>query len=270
MTFASSSAPVTDKADPLGGIRLLETLPAERRRRLAQQCCWRRYAAGEHVIDREDDNRDMLCIVEGRVRVVDPSVNGRQVVLAEIAAGGHVGELAAIDGRPRSADVVAASACLIAALPSATFRRLLLEEPRFCHALLEEMAQVIRLADLRITELCTMGAVERLCRELLRLGGPSGKDDGLEIDPVPTQEAFAAVIGTTRENVGRILAQLAHAGVIRRKGRTLQLLRPDELGQLARLGSQRGSPDQPRTNQPRTNGKPWPHPGRAESPRREL
>lgn len=215
-------------------VRLLAGLPAEVLDDLRQRCRWRRHAAGARIIERATPGRDVLFIVEGRVRVGHVTDDGREITYAEIDAGGTVGELAAIDGGPRSAEVVAATDCRTAALPAEAFRSLLLRHPETALRLLEAYARIIRLADLRITELSTTGVAARLARELLRRAGRDAAGE-LAIDPLPTQEQLASITGTTRETIGRVMIQLTRTSLIRRRGRRLVLLDLDGIRHLADL-----------------------------------
>lgn len=222
-------------ADPLAGIALLRGLDPAARRALARRCSWRRLERGTLAIARGEPGDAVLFLLEGRLSVIESGLTGREVAYGEIRPGGHVGELAAIDGGPRSADVVAATACRVASLPAAAFRALLIEQPQLALALLGHVAGMVREADRRITELGTMSAMARLCRELLRQARRRAGDGPPVVQPLPTQEALARTTGTARETVGRSLAQLAHAGLVRRQGRTLVLLDAPELARLAGL-----------------------------------
>ncbi|MCC7047716.1 MAG: cyclic nucleotide-binding domain-containing protein, partial [Alphaproteobacteria bacterium] len=91
----------------LGGIPLFAEMKPEQRATLEQQCVFRRYIAGEQIIDRQSDSRDMFCVVRGTARIVIYSASGREVSFDDIDAGGYFGELACLDSQPRSASVVA-------------------------------------------------------------------------------------------------------------------------------------------------------------------
>lgn len=211
--------PTAHVAD-LDGIRLLASLAPAERRALAMRCSWRRYAAGERILSRDSDCRDVLFIVAGRVRVVNYAASGREIAFAVVEAGGQVGELAAIDGEPRSASVEALDDCHIAALGSAPFNDLLLAHADLGVALVKKLAGIIRRTDERIAELSVLGAVQRVYRELLRLARPQA-GGGAVISPLPTQESMAGLVGSTRETVARALGQLTKAGIACRRGREL-------------------------------------------------
>lgn len=220
----------------LDGVQILACMTPAERETVAKRCAWRRYAPGETIISRGDESSDVLLFVAGRARVIDLTPSGREVVYAEIEAGSHVGELAAIDGGERTADVVALEDSTVAALPAETLHELILRFPPIGLALLKDLVRVVRLADLRITELSTMGAVHRICRELLRRSAHCAAVGGPAVDPIPTQETLAGLTGTTRETVGRVQVQLTHAKLVRRRGRTLALLDIPRLRVLAGLG----------------------------------
>ena len=216
----------------LDGIRLLTPLSPAHRSALAARCAWRRFKPGEVVLSREADDRDVLCLVSGRVRVVNYAASGREIAYAMVEPGAHVGELAALDGGPRSASVEAIDACLIAFLPSGPFHELLLAHPQLAVGMLKNLARIIRQTDERITELSVLSAMQRIYREIHRLARPL-PGGGVGISPLPTQEQLAAVVGTTRETVARALGQLARDGIVLRRGRELLIRQPALLEELS-------------------------------------
>lgn len=121
---ADAAAPLLP-GDPLSAIDLLVGLDAVERALVARKCRFRRVEAGMRVIDDDTgkwaDDRDVLFVIEGRARVVDETPDGRTVTYAEIAAGGQVGELGALDGGPRTAAVLAVTDSLVARLDAHHF-----------------------------------------------------------------------------------------------------------------------------------------------------
>ncbi len=229
-----SRAQADHAADPLANVTVLAGLTPAERARIAGHCRLARFAAGDYVIGEHRTGQEVVFVLEGRVRVVGRTPSGRLVTFAEIDAGGHVGELAALDGGPRTADVEAIEPCRVAIMPPAAFQQMLETYPTIALAFLRNLARVIRDADLRISELSTLGAGERLARELLRRAQPApGDSERLIVDPLPTQEQLASVTGATRETVARLLGQLQQAGLTKRSGSRLTILDVDQLTQLA-------------------------------------
>lgn len=208
----------------LDNIELLTSLPTAERSALATQCVWRKFASGEQILDRSSDSRDMYFVAEGSVNIVNYGVSGREVTYATIETGQYFGELSAIDGRARSASVVASSRCLLAALDPASFQSLLMRNPEIMMAVLKRLVRIIRINDDRILDLSTLGAVQRVCQELLRMAEPDPvTPKSWLIYPMPTQSVIASRVSTTRETVARVLGHLAQEGMVAKKGKTLYL-----------------------------------------------
>jgi CRP/FNR family cyclic AMP-dependent transcriptional regulator len=209
----------------LEGIELLQELTPHERERVALRCSWRRPASGERIIVAGAESREVLFVIAGRLRVVHHALSGREVAYAHIPAGGHVGELGVLDGKPRSASVEAEGNCLLAVLPAAAFLELLDSRPEVARRLMADLAGTIRACNQKAVELGLIGAVQRVHRELLRHARP-GSDGGAIVKPLPTQAELAAEAGTTRETVARVLGQLAKSGVAVRCGRQLLIRDP--------------------------------------------
>ena len=209
----------------LRGIALLEGLAPERLAAIARECAWRHCEAGQHIISRDAGDRDMYLIVSGRARVTTYSAAGRQVTFRDFGAGEHFGELAAIDGMPRLADVVALESALLASLPRAAFGRLLRDEPAVAERLLRDLAALVRQLSERVIDLSTLGVQQRLYAEVLRLAREAGvRGNRARIEPAPKHAELASQVSTYREQVTRELSALAKAGVLGKDGRALVVL----------------------------------------------
>lgn len=223
-----------DAQSRLDGVQLLADLPAETLRNLEKRCRWRRYKSEEQILDKDSDDRDVYFVVAGSVQVVNFSMTGREIALARVGAGGFFGELSAIDGQPRSASVVAIDNCLLASLSPRLFIDLLRDSPDLALVVMNKLAAIVRSCDERIMDLSTLGAVQRVYVELLRLAEETGPENGeWAIRNVPTHKVIASRASTTRETVARSMSQLASGGIIDRKGSTLYIRGRDRLEKLA-------------------------------------
>ncbi|PKU23175.1 Crp/Fnr family transcriptional regulator [Telmatospirillum siberiense] len=205
------------------GTPLLAPLSQEERDQLVRQCRFRRFAAGEHIIDGQSDSRDVFFVIEGTVRVVNYSLSGREVALDDIQAGGFFGELAALDGGPRSAFVMAqGGAAVSAAMPFEVFLELLAKKPVLGLEIMKRLARMVRQATERIMDLSTLGANNRVHAELLRQAWSSPNDGrAATITPIPLHADIASRVSTTRETVARVLNDLARSGILERKKNSL-------------------------------------------------
>jgi CRP-like cAMP-binding protein len=214
-----------DQARTLAGIHFFEDLDAAARQPIEAQCRWRQVRAGQRIIDFGSDSRDIFFVLHGAVSVVNFSVSGREVAFATVEAGDCFGELAAIDGRPRSASVVAIKDSLIATMPAGAFLKILHEQVEVTFKVLEKLSHMVRAGDVRIMELSTLAATQRVYAEVLRMAVPDAAVPGLwVVRPLPPLREIASRVSTTRETTARALSQLSAIDLLRRKGRNLYLM----------------------------------------------
>ena len=208
----------------LDGVTALSHLPAETRRQIENACQWRNYPPGKTLLERGETNQSVFFVVFGKVRILNYSTSGRAVMFATLEAGGYFGELAAIDGEPRSATAIAETPCRAALLPAPHFGNLIRTYPDFAFDLVKRLAAVIRASDSQIMDLSSLGASQRVCVELLRLAeaDPITPDSWI-VYPLPTQANLAGRVGTSRETVAREFSRLSREGIVERKSRTLYI-----------------------------------------------
>jgi CRP-like cAMP-binding protein len=217
----------------LDKVELLAGLTGKERERLTTSCRWRWRAPRQQVLDRGSDTHEICFIVSGAVRVVNYSASGREVSFADIAAGGTVGEMAAIDGEPRSASVFSLEPTLIASLGAGPFKQMVATHPEVAFKIMRNLARMVRGADQRIMDLSTLGAQNRVHGELLRLAHENMREDGVVlIEPAPVHADIAARVSTTRETVARVMGDLARDEIVNRHGGALAILDPGRLAAL--------------------------------------
>ena len=206
----------------LRSIELLQGFAPEKLEALARQCVWRNYEAGKRIISRNAADRDVYFLVAGRVRITTYSLGGRQVTFRDIGAGEILGEVAALDERPRSADVIALEPSLVASLAGAAFRKLLAEEPQLGSRVMQRLACLVRSLSERVIDLSTLGVQNRIHAELLRLAREAGVTrNRARLDPGPKHADIASQVSTYREQVTRELSALAKAGMLQKDGGAL-------------------------------------------------
>ncbi|WP_395350242.1 Crp/Fnr family transcriptional regulator [Variovorax sp. UC122_21] len=234
---SSSPAPAAPRSSlALRQIVLFAGLSEQRLDQLAQQCLWHSVAAGKPLLLRAEQQGEVFLLVSGRVRVTTYSANGRQVTFRDSEAGEHFGDIAAIDGGPRSADVVTLEPCVVASLDRNAFLALLRDEPLVAERVMQRLAALVRQLSERVIDLSTLGVQNRLHAELLRLARGAGFDGNqARLEPAPRHAALASQISTNREQVTRELNALVRSGVLRKDGRALVL---EDAGRLERMVAQ--------------------------------
>ena len=201
---------------------------------LAERWTERSYRHNELIVAHGDSGRDVFFLLEGRARVTLFSEDGREIAYRDIEPGEIFGELAGIDGKARSASVVALGATRATRLPGAAFRDIVNNHPTFAWMLLEHLsAQLRRMTD-RVYEFSTLVVRKRLILELLRRAEEIGPVNGqVSISPAPTHFELAAKISTHREAVSREMSALAKRNLVRKAGGRLLLRDVEALKALA-------------------------------------
>jgi CRP/FNR family cyclic AMP-dependent transcriptional regulator len=195
-----------------------------------QHCTWRSYRRGEQIIDCETGSREVFFVISGSVRVVNHSLSGREVSFADLHNGDLFGELAAIDGAPRCATVVALSKTLVAIMAPDTLCRVISEHPAVALAMIKRLVNIVRASNNRIMELSTLGAYNRVYAEILRMARSTAMADGIaRITPSPTHSDIASRVSTTRETVARALSTLSRRGIVSRHRDSLVVMDPSQL-----------------------------------------
>ena len=204
--------------ETLRHVPLFRSLTDDEAHRLDTQCFWRRYEAKQQILGHGDGGTDVFFVISGGVRALFHGSGGREVILGDIGAGEFFGELAAIDGQPRSASVVAVTGATLARMPARVFRETIHRHPDSCDQVLELMAARLRLLDRRVNEFSSLDIKHRVVAELLRLSRPDRADRSRAVvSPPPFHAEIAARVLARREAVTRELNLLEDAGLLERR-----------------------------------------------------
>ena len=213
---------------------VFKNLPACALEDLASTLSWRFAPSGRQIALANEPSTDVYFIVNGKVRVLLYSaLEGKPVLFATLGALEMFGEVAAIDGRPRSATVEAEEDCNLAVLAREHFLRFVQAYPAFSFAVMKHLAaQVRRLSD-RVYEFSTLGVQARVYAELLRIAALAGERDGQALlSPAPLLLDLAARVSTHREAVSRVISRLQDKGILRREGANIRILNIDRLHRM--------------------------------------
>jgi len=192
---------------------------------------WLAVGPGELVLDFGDTTDDVFFVAEGAVRVMVRTPAGQEVILGDLGPGEVFGEMAAIDGAPRSANVTALHPARLCRLPAAAFLEVALRSPAVGLRVMRVLTARLRLQDERLFELTVLPVRHRLASELLRLSRPREGHGaaGHVVSPPPPQHVLAARIGARRETISLMLTELAREGLVEVSARAIVLPRPEAL-----------------------------------------
>ena len=191
----------------------------------------RSYARGDALMHAGQVPQEVIVVQSGRVKVSATTPSGRRVLLAFRGPGDLVGELSAIDERPRGASVEALEPVEAIVVGHQPFRSVLEEHPAAALALLRMLAARLREADAKRVQLAgytAMGRVAFCLLELCERFG-AGEEGAVDILLPLSQEELAGWAGSSLESVGRSLQSMRGLGWIETRRRAIRVLDRDGL-----------------------------------------
>lgn len=208
-------------------VPLFEVLKDEDLEAIERVTITRSYDKGQVIILAEEDGDALFIIASGQVKVSIVSEDGREVILSLLGEGAVFGELSLLDGKPRSANVVATQDTALYMVRRADFLQLLYKVPQIAIGLLAELAARLRKTDRKIEGLALLDVASRISETLLQLAEEQGSQTefGVSLSARPTHQQLANMSGTTRETVSRVLKRLENQGYISTEGRSITILR---------------------------------------------
>ena len=191
----------------------LPTEPGQSLPPVVQRC---EFQAGDVIFKKGDPGDAMYVIVRGQVKVVLPSGDGNEALLATMDDGDFFGELSLIDGEPRSATIVALQHTETIVLHRDGFQDFLRETPEVAIEMLQALSRRLRQSDEFIADAAFLDVPGRLAKKLLEIADKYGRavPTGIAIGLRITQRDLAAMIGATRESVNKHLQSFRAQGLI--------------------------------------------------------
>jgi CRP/FNR family cyclic AMP-dependent transcriptional regulator len=195
----------------LRAVPILSGVPENDLTALAHASRERSYPAGQVILRQDAAGDAMYVLIEGRVKVVLIGEDGREVILSVLGTGAVFGEMSLMDDEPRSAHVIAMTACRIMTLYRGAFHERLRASPDLCLAMLAALSTRLRLADERIRALSLLDVNGRVAHLILQQSAETGSD---AFPRRLTHQNMAELIGASRETVSRTLRHLSDRRVI--------------------------------------------------------
>ncbi|MGP1675393.1 MAG: Crp/Fnr family transcriptional regulator [Candidatus Limnocylindrales bacterium] len=211
--MAASTRDLAADHDALRACRLFAGLDAATLDLVAAALRPRRFRKGETIFHQDDPGDALFIVAAGQVKITIPPDDGSDpAILTTIGPGGFFGELALLDGAPRSATAVALDAVETHVLQRAAFDGLVDAQPVLRRALLVALATEIRRLTAQVEDLHFLDLPGRLVRHLLR-ALPTDVGEHRLSWPY-TQTELAGMIGGSRQSVNRLLSDLVADGVL--------------------------------------------------------
>jgi len=176
----------------------------------------RRYPKGSIVLYKGDVGQVLYLILKGKVKVVLFDENGKEIILSMLKSGNYFGEMSAFDQMPRSATVITVEDSEFLVISQKSITDQIEKNPKIALKLLSEMSRRLREADEQISNLALLDVRGRVAQILLKLykGTNVRKGEDYRIVPRPALKDIAAMSGTSRETVSRVLSEFSKRGLI--------------------------------------------------------
>jgi CRP-like cAMP-binding protein len=207
---------------------LFSSLDEKARRDIAACAMPRSFTAGESICRLGDRGDSMMAVVVGTVRISRPTSRGKEIILADLGSGELFGEIALLDGKPRSANVVALTNCELMILERRNLIPFLERNPAACMKLMEILCARIRRSDERMSDIAFFNLPIRLAKTLLNYQPDVRPGAKLSL----SQSELAEMAGGTREKVNRCLRDWQRQGIIELKNRWTIIRKPEALHAL--------------------------------------
>lgn len=193
----------------------------------------RRFRRNEVIFHQGDTGDSLHVVASGAVKILLPSAEGDEAIIATLRPGDFFGELALLDGAPRSATATSLDGTETFVLPRDEFLALLSTDPGLRDALLAGLTGELRRLTSHVEELHFLDLAGRLAMRLTRLArdrDPKAQGE-IRLDWPYTQTDLAAMIGGTRQSVNKLLSGLVDDGLVRIERDTLIIT---DMARLAR------------------------------------
>ncbi len=207
----------------LRSIPLFQVLGDEAILSTVQAGLTRRYATGQIICYQGDPGDRLYVVIDGLAKVVFTSERGDEMVLNTQGTGEISGELALLDGAPRSASIIAVEPTSVFMLPRARLLDLMRRHPALTDEFLRMLGQRVRRLTEQAGDLAFLDLAGRLAKLLLQLAEKHGQSAEGVLDRRLSQSDLAGMIGASRPAVNRALQSLAARGLIAVQGQSIVL-----------------------------------------------
>ncbi len=167
---------------------------------------------GEDIVFRADEGTDLYIVLKGKVKVSLLSMEGSEFILTSLRDGDFFGEMSLIDGKSRSANVIAEEETALGVLKREKFLNTMKQEPIIAFDLLTALVERLRKADDILETLVFLDVHERIIKFLVQSSKRDGEVDDRGYYKIRkiTHMEIASNIGSSREAVSKALKVLAH------------------------------------------------------------
>jgi len=198
---------------------------------IAALCRTCRLGAEELLFQKGDPGDALFAVRRGQVRISTGTDAGKRLTLNSLGSGDVFGEIALLDGRPRTADAVALTDCELMTVDRRDFQPFLRDNPDVALQLIEVLCERLRHTSEQVEDVIFLDLPGRLAKTLLHMLARSG-----QTPPAPlsiTQREIGQMIGMSRESANKQLRAWAERGWLRVERGRIVVLNAEALAGIA-------------------------------------
>ncbi len=190
---------------------------------------------GQMVFQKEDEGSYMVAVLHGRIRISATSPDGREVTLNLIETGEVFGEIALLDGKPRSADATALENSILMIVERRHFLPLLKSNNVLTMRVIDVLCQRLRETSETVGNFAMLDLPGRLARKLLNLTAEYGKpvNGRIRLDIRLSHTDLGRFVGSSRETVNKQMRSWEETGIIAREGGQIAVCKLHALKHIA-------------------------------------
>lgn len=194
------------------------------------------YQKGQLIYQEGSQAMGLFCVHQGKIKLTKAAGDNKEQIVHLLREGEVLGYRALVASTPYSHSAVALEDCVVCFVPRPDFLRLLQSNQQFSTALMQLLARVLGLAEERMLDLAYKPVRERLAGALLLVQKTFLREgDALPFRISLGREDLAALVGTAKETVSRLLSEFKDAGMIATRGSQITILKPTRLQELATM-----------------------------------
>jgi CRP/FNR family cyclic AMP-dependent transcriptional regulator len=223
---------MVDKLAPLRHHPLFREFPPAVIEHFGTYMTRRSVRRGTTIFAKGDAGTGLMAVLWGSVKISVPTADGREAMLNIMNPGEIFGEIALLDGRPRTADAVAMSDCELMVIDRRDFIPFLREQPDIALKFIEILCARIRRSSEQVEDVMYLSLPARLAKTLLQLTGGAGPH-GAQRTVRITQRELSSIIGMSRESTNKQLRVWEQRKLVRLERGGVTLLNPEALLKVA-------------------------------------
>ena len=205
----------------LASVPIFSSMTPESLGTLAGIVQYRRFPRGAFIVGQNEPGASMYLLISGRVKISLVSQDGRELVLNYLEAPTHFGEMALVDSKTRSADVVAVSDVEVFGIDARDLSAAIQVQPRLALSLIATLTERLRHTNSRLEDMAFHDATHRVMRVVLNIATAGFETRRAPVIQGMTHYDIATLAGTSRETASRVISALARDGIVTTRGRKI-------------------------------------------------